>query len=199
MDTPQWVKDRLAVVGGENRYGKPNFRIVWSSSRLEIVGGEWEDYSESGIWIRTVVETRSVPKYWTHPDRWIVERWMPPEEYGSPESWRRQTTEYIRGQMVAQLGPYPDRGDYELAFVLEDHNGKFVQLTEPIVEGIVGCIEISRNFSAAEKKAALLRREENKQKAIQQENEDIVCDAMLPFHGAKGEVVLTDLDKLPGS
>lgn len=199
METPNWVKARLVTVGGRNRYGEPNYRVVWSSTRLETVGGEWDDHSESGIWIRTVVETRCVPKYWTHPDRWIVERWMPPEQYGSPATWHQCTTEYIRGQAVAQLGPYPERGDYELAFVVEDRSGRFVQLTEAIVEGIVRCIEASRNFSAAEKKAALYRREERKQEDIRKENEDIAADAMLPFHGANGEVVLTDLLPASGS
>src|SRR5713101_5757686 len=197
METPKWVTERLLLVGGKNRFGDTNYRASWSSTRTEIVGGEWEDYSESGIWIRTVIETRRVPKYWTHPDRWILEKWLPPEEYGSPESWHQQTTEYLGGQAVAQLGPYPERGDYELAFVVEDHNGNFVQLTERIVEGIVRCIETSRNFSAAQRKAALFRREEKKQETIQKENLDIVSDAMLPFHGANGQVVLTDFKDLP--
>ena len=72
-------------------------------------------------------------------------------------------------------------------------------LTEAIVEGIVRCIETSRNFSAAQRKAALLRREEKKQETIHKENEDIVADAMLPFHGANGEVVLTDIQDAPTS
>jgi len=199
METPSWVRARLLTIGGKNCYGEPNYRVAWSSSRLETVAGEWEDYSESGIWLRTVVETRRVPKYWTHPERWIVEKWLPPEEYGSPETWRQQTAEFVRGQTVLQLGPYPERGDYELAFVVEDQKGSYVPLTEAIVEGIVRCIEASRNFSAAQRKAALLRREEKKQETIRKENEDIVADAMLPFHGANGEIVLTDIQDAPTS
>jgi hypothetical protein len=192
METPEWVKARLLKVGGKNRYGEPNYRVVWSNSRLETIGGEWDDYSEGGIWLRTVIETRRAPKYWTHPERWIVERWLPPEEYGSPESWRQQTTEFIRGRAVEQLGPYPERGDYELAFVLEDEKTDLVPLTEAIVEGVMRRIETSRNFSSAQRKAALFRREEEMQQAVQKENEDIVADAMLPFHGANGEVVVAE-------
>jgi hypothetical protein len=197
-ETPGWIKTRLLTAGGRNRYGEANYRVVWSSTRLETIGGEWDDYSEGGIWLRTVVETRRVPKYWTHPDRWIVEKWLAPEEYGSPESWRRHTTEFIGAQAVAQLGPYPDRGDYELAFVVEDQDGDYVPLTEAIVEGIIGCIEASRSFSSSQRKAALLRREEKKQEAIEKENEDMVGDAMLPFRGANGEVVLAEKSLFSG-
>jgi hypothetical protein len=201
METPGWVKARLLAVSGKNRYGEPNYRVLWSSRRLETIGGEWDDYSEGGIWLRTVIETRQVPKYWTHPDRWVVEKWLPPEEYGSPEGWRQKTTEFVRGQAIAQLGPYPERGEYELAFVVEDNCGNYVPLTHAIVEGIVQCIEASRSFSSVQRKAALFRREEKKREAIQKENADIVADAMLPFHGANGEVVLAEkgLFSAPGS
>ena len=44
------------------------------------------------IVMREVVELRLEPKY-PQVNRWHVERWMPPEAYGSPRAWYAQTLE----------------------------------------------------------------------------------------------------------
>jgi hypothetical protein len=87
-DTPAAIAERIARAGGTNRYGEPNFRVVWGGTRLTWIGGRWTDRDAHGNTTREAIELRRVPKY-LPVDRWHIERWMPPEFYGSPEEWRR--------------------------------------------------------------------------------------------------------------
>src|ERR1700729_225843 len=99
-DAPAAVSERLLIAGGANLYGEANFRVVWGGSRLTWIGGRGTDRDASGNIIREAVELRQVPKYLPH-DRWHLERWVPPEHYGSPELWRELTTETENGIRVA--------------------------------------------------------------------------------------------------
>jgi hypothetical protein len=140
---PQEVERRMAGVGGSNRYGEPNFRVVWGWSRLTWIGGKWTDRDASGNITREAVELRQVPKYAPH-DRWHLERWMPPEAYGTPEEWHEKTLEAEDGIRVSALGPYPARGEYEHCFTLQDPQGKFLPLNVAACDNIVRAIEWAR-------------------------------------------------------
>src|SRR5262249_13202194 len=148
---PASVARRLAIAGGHNRFGEPNFRAVWGWSRLGWIGGKWTDRNTEGSIIRETVALRRVPKYAPH-DRWHIERWMPPETYGSPATWYSQTTEREDGIAVPALGPYPDRGEYEHVFTLETPNGEFVQLTPTVAEHIARSIEAGRLAGATRRR-----------------------------------------------
>ena len=123
-ETPELVAQRLAQAGGVNRYGEPNYRAVWGWNRLAWIGGKFEDRDKHGDLIREVVELRREPKYPT-VNRWHIERWMPPESYGSPRQWYAQTVERENGVAIPALGPYPYRGDYEHCFTLQSPSGAF--------------------------------------------------------------------------
>lgn len=152
------VARELALAGGYNRLGEPNYRAVWGWSRLDWIGGKWEDRDPvSGTILREVVELRREPKYAPH-NRWHIERWMPPESYGSPDTWRAETVEIVDGRNVPALGPYPSRGDYEHCFTIEGPLGQFVQLTPAVARHIARAIEMSRGISPARKKEALEER-----------------------------------------
>ena len=131
-DTPEYVSQRLAAAGGYNRFGEPNFRVVWGWNRLTLIGGQWEETSDGPA---TECAYRWVPKY-PQVNRWHIERWVPPEDYGSPASWAMQEEK--------ELGPFPRRGDYEHSVVIEGKRGEFLQLTPTIVEHIAKSIEWSR-------------------------------------------------------
>jgi len=162
-ETSQDVARELALAGGYNRLGEPNYRAVWGWSRLDWIGGKWEDRDlASGALVREVIELRREPKYTPH-NRWHIERWMPPESYGSPEAWHAQTIEIVNGRNIPALGPYPSRGDYEHCFTVEGPHGEFVQLTPAAARYIARAIETSREIPRAKKKEALeerTRREE---------------------------------------
>jgi len=161
---PPSVERRLWLAGGANRFGEPNYRAVWGWSRLGWVGGKWEDRNAAGELLREVAELRYVPKYTPH-DRWHIERWLPPEAYGSPREWYAQTLELANGRNIAALGPYPDRGEYEHCFTLENQHGDFVQLTPTVAEYIARAIEAGRSrYSRAERRRAIHAREQRAEK-----------------------------------
>src|SRR5579871_6932287 len=122
-EAPADVAREVASAGGRNLYGEPNYRAVWGWSRLDWIGGKWEDRDAAGNLLREAVEVRREPKYLPH-DRWHIERWMPPESYGSPEAWHAETREFAGGRSVAALGPYPSRGDYEHCFTVAGPGGE---------------------------------------------------------------------------
>ena len=161
-ETPPDVARELALAGGCNRFGEPNYRAVWGWSRLDWIGGKWEDRDDGGALLREVVELRREPKYTPH-NRWHIERWLPPETYGSPEQWRAATIEIEDGRNIPALGPYPSRGEYEHCFTLEGPRGEFVPLTPAVARHLARAIEASRNVTRAKSREALderTRREE---------------------------------------
>src|SRR6266550_2438618 len=96
-------------------------------------------------------------------NRWHIERWVPPESYGSPEQWHAETIEIQNGRNIPALGPYPSRGDYEHCFTLEGPRGEFVQLTPAVARQVARAIEASRSMPRAKRREALedrIRREE---------------------------------------
>ncbi len=162
---PVSVARRLAIAGGCNRFGEANYRACWGWSRLSWVGGKWEDRNAAGELLREVAELRYVPKYAPH-DRWHIERWVPPEAYGSPREWYAQTIERADGRSIPALGPYPDRGEYEHCFTLETPGGDFVQLTPTAAEYIARAIESGRSrYSGTERRRALEAREQRAEKS----------------------------------
>ena len=181
-EAPEEVERRLAVAGGLNRYGEANYRVVWGWNRLAWIGGKFEDRDEHGDLIREVVELRQEPKYGA-VNRWHVERWLPPEAYGSPKEWYAQTVEHANGRSVPALGPYPERGEYEHCFTIQGLHGEFVQLTPTIVERVAQAIEWSRCRPKAKQRGRLYERETGKERAYEGWAYDVLDDAAPALHG----------------
>ena len=163
-EAPASIQERVARAGGINRLGEPNFRVVWGGSRLAWIGGRWTDRDAEGSVIRETVELRRVPKYIPH-DRWHIERWTPPEMYGSPDAWYEQTVEVEDGIRIPALGPYPSRGEYEHCFTLNGPHGEFVPLAGAACDWIVRAIEWSRRQPRQAKRLALNARESRRENA----------------------------------
>jgi hypothetical protein len=181
-EAPASVQERATRAGGVNRYGEPNFRVVWGGSRLAWIGGRWTDRDAHGNQIRETVELRRVPKYLPE-DRWHIERWLPAESYGSPEQWVAQTTEIEDGVRIAALGPYPSRGDYEHCFTLESASGEFIPLTPAACDWIVRAIEWSRRQRRTEMRGAVAAREARRERHMDRGMDDILDDAVPAFDG----------------
>jgi hypothetical protein len=70
-----WINRQLIeAYGTDIGLGKPNFRLAWSTSQLEKRYGEFEVFSEAGIYLRTEKCVSEVPKYPEWPDKWVLER-----------------------------------------------------------------------------------------------------------------------------
>jgi hypothetical protein len=180
-ETPENVAQRLELAGGRNRFGGPNYRAVWGWNRLAWIGGKFEDRDEHGSLIRERIELRREPKY-PAVNRWHIERWVPPEVYGSPRAWYAQTNEIANGRCVAALGPYPDRGEYEHCFTLETPKGEFIQLTPTVAEYIATAIERSRSKPRARSREKLFDREAREDRAYENWAFDLLDDATPAFH-----------------
>jgi hypothetical protein len=185
-DTPESAARVLTLAGGKNRFGEPNYRAVWGWNRLAWIGGKFEDRDDHGALIRERVELRREPKY-PQLNRWHIERWLPPEAYGSPRQWYAQTVEHAGAQSLPALGPYPSRGDFEHCFTLETPRGEFVQLTITIAEHIARAIECSRGESVAtrsraDSRAKLYEREAREDRAYSDWAYDLLDDAVPAFH-----------------
>ena len=180
-ETPDAVAYRLEVCGGKNRFAKPNYRAIWGWNRLAWIGGKFEDRNAAGEFLREVVELRLEPKY-PAVNRWHIERWVPPEAYGSPRAWYSQTVERENGVSIPALGPYPSRGDYEHCFTLEGPRGEFIQLTPTVAEHIARAIEFSRHLPRARKHRAIDERELRQDRAYDAWAIDLLDDATPAFH-----------------
>ena len=197
-----WVVERLNSFGGFNRYGEPNFRVVWGGNRRHTVGGMFkavltvkdENGGERPI-VTQVAETRQMLAY--HPHRWHLERWRPPEYYGAPEEWYTNT--WDEEAKLHRMGAYPERGDYEHVFYLGICNhmqpgdlewcglckvncGEYIPLEENvhILEQHIRALLLSEDVSDAAEKSALFLREDLKRQANRKRIQMIVQNAMRP-------------------
>jgi hypothetical protein len=180
-DTPENVAQRLSRAGGINRFGKPNYRAVWGWNRLAWIGGKFEDRDEHGTLLRERIELREEPKY-PAVNRWHIERWLPPEAYGSPRQWYAQTIERESGISIPALGPYPARGDYEHCFTLEGPRGEFLQLTPTVAEHIARAIEFSRHAPRSRSRTHLYNRAQREEQQYESWAYDALDDAVPAFH-----------------
>src|SRR5260370_1336429 len=111
-ETPETAAWRLARAGGCNRFGEANYRAVWGWNRLAWIGGKFEERDPAtGSLLREVVELRQEPKY-PAVNRWHIEKWMPPETYGSPRAWGAQPLGIAGDRSTSTLGPDPPPGLY---------------------------------------------------------------------------------------
>ena len=181
-DVPEGVARSLELAGGINRFHEPNYRAIWGWNRLAWIGGKFTERDPAtGALLREVVELRQEPKY-PAVNRWHIEKWLPPEVYGSPRAWYAQTIERENGVSVAALGPYPSRGEYEHCLTLEGPRGEFVQLTPTVAEHIARAIEWSRRAPRSAGKRALSDREQRQERAYDAWAYDLLDEAVPAFH-----------------
>lgn len=158
---------------GNNPYGDPMWRIVFSDSRRFIVSGTWPDGA-------TYASEESL--YPQHPQTWILERWLPAAEFAGclKEAWDRT---------YPMLGPYPERGDYNLCHAFE-----VVGPADSNLDKLIMWIEEGRKRSFQEIKDGCQAAIDNEKKATRSTQEAMIRDSLsahLDFpmvgpHGARG-------------
>jgi hypothetical protein len=186
-ECPREIQAQICRKLGRNRFDGPLYRVVWGWNRLDWVAGQLTRFDDNGNYLREEYGVFLEPKYSylgrERLNRWILERWYAPEEYGSRESWEFETAEIEGYQEFQALGPYPSRGDYELVQVIEDSTGEFLQLEPEIVDYLIWACEASRELQASKRKERLREeqeREEAKRRALYS---DVFDDAAPAFGG----------------
>lgn len=202
-DCPPEVERELRLAGGLNRYGGPMFRVVWGYNRIVPMHGQWEEWekcaavltdkltghTETREFIRlksSVIETRQEPKY-LPANCWHLEKWCPPEDYGSPELWRKQGEEVIQGLTVDTAGEFPSRGEYELVMPLTTdftNEGKPLPLVSALVGELARMVRVSaERYSLMQRKAAIEQRLKREEQGFTRKAIDIMKDGMRPYAG----------------
>ncbi len=124
---------------------------------------------------------RAAPRPEISPARPLhIERWTPPELYGSPDLWYAQTLEVEDGIRIPALGPYPARGEYEHCFTLETAAGEFIPLTPAACDWIVRAVEWSRHRPRQAKRLALAERESRRARDFDRSADDLLDSAFSP-------------------
>lgn len=207
MYPPKWVEESITKWGGLCPLGKPNFRVIWGGNRTHLIGGLFSHVAmvkkedmiigspEVGV-VTKVAEMREVLKY--HPFRWHLERWIPPDVYGTPEEWYTQTWDQ-ESNMHTQ-GDYPYEGDYEHVFFLGQCShmkpgdtewcqvcqvgmGEFIPLEENIhmLERQIWMLKQSQGYGLSEdERLALFARENIKRQVYRKSVSDRVQGSLRP-------------------
>jgi len=120
---------------GKTLDGRPLWRLSWSETQLEKRRGTFNEFTESGIFIRTFVGVKETPKYPYIQNRWILERYVSPEQ-----------------GYTAEL-PESRSGTYEPFYVFEDSKRNMLPVTLKAVEFIVSFAQQSAKVSPQDRKA----------------------------------------------
>lgn len=108
-------------IGAEYRSidNRPLFRIIWSESAYENRHGTFREFTESGLFIREVTETRRVRKYNYIHNRWIFEAWAPGNLTANRET------------------PDACNGDYVPVYVFESKTGEYLPPIEKAIRFLI--------------------------------------------------------------
>jgi hypothetical protein len=172
-NVPKYVQDFVTKVGGLNRFGKPNFRIVWGPDRMEKVGVA--DLHQDGHVTFGAVYQR---KYKNTPV-WVLERWLPPEKYGSKERWQIEQAYDLDGIKESRhlvLGEYPSRGEYEHCYDI--HGQPYMATLEKMIRLIIRSREVTPKETLEARKAI----EEKKRSDFKKNMSDLYKDRAPAFY-----------------
>lgn len=190
-ETPAFAAEILSKFG-TNDYGEPIFRIVWSETQFETMGGVYEERANPMVsshitkWGQMLVDSNPVVRinatYKTvtkYPDfqgdkaRWILEKWKPCSY--SPAQWDYEFLDRSVGIYLS--GPYPERGEYWFSKVLTVR-GDYLEVTAEFVEYYARLIAAGDEYSDVQKQIAMRTRRERAQKDKNNQFDAVFHDAM---------------------
>ena len=194
---PYRLQKRIEETGGLAPNGRPLFRVVRGSERMTWIGGKWKKYDEHGNFLSDWVGMQEVLKYPYAKDKYVFEMLCPPENYGTPEEWRAAFTEWIDGQSIDTLGPFPREGEYELVRVLETPEKKLpVPLTEAICDALVATAKLNRELPERIKREAAKERRDKEENARKQRMVDRINDICVSPTMRAPHIVVPDMKEV---
>lgn len=192
---PPEYQEHIDAIGGVNRFGESNFRLVWGQTETQLVYGQMEGGSKGQ---HTILQFGGVPA-------WHVIEWKPPETFGTPAIWYRMTWDPVAE--VHSLGEYPWRGLYipctfnlyvkriEGGGIYYDKKGRVVEkptkltidampLAHWVLDLIIPNIRKALEQTHFQKKQAILARDAAEKEAFRKRATDAYMDAS-PAWGGK--------------
>lgn len=180
---PTEFQDRLNEVGGFNKYGQPNFILVWSQTATFRAGGEWTPPGQA-----SVKGYRDIP-FGMDPC-WMLMQWQQSEKYGSPEYYYMENLDWDTG--LQTLAEYPYWGRYEVILPLIWKglvNGRLVvqhmPLTSLLVDLVVPVIKGAEGLSYARIEQIRLENKAREDREHLSQIESRLADAFPAFGGAE--------------
>jgi len=183
---PEEFQQRLTDVGGENKYGEPNFLLVWSQGgdehALYRAGGEWSvEGQPSYRGYRDLLIGGGTPS-------WALLQWQDAIQYGTPESYYVANLDHDTG--LQDIGEFPYSGRYKLLYNLRwsERRGnqmhfEAMPLNSFLLETVVPIITQARDISWEKTKAALQDQKDKEDKADTDMIEAVMLDNKVPFGG----------------
>jgi hypothetical protein len=175
LHCPEEFTSLLGEIFGVNPFGEPNFRIVWGQTET-FDAADGDGYQQRLIGLNQPC--------------WILQRWLPPECYDTPDIYYRVTADPESG--LPMLGEYPEFGRYETItpFMLKRYNPetksleiKTLPLDWEIIERAIPILFASEQMTEAERLAAQNQREEEENAAIVTEIAERLADSLPTFYG----------------
>jgi hypothetical protein len=187
---PHWFQEALNRIGGMNRHGKPNLRLVWGGTcesekaaekgRLKylcgmspqnLVGYEYVLDGERHQ-VKTIEEApaNAMIAPVTQRDqlgllRWIIEVWTSPEAL---EASQRFTQSYLPGEIKPILREFPREGVYDVLFVVANREDKYRSVGNDLLE-VVQAMWKERQRPFDELEANVAKHESNETDRIAKE------------------------------
>ena len=97
---------------------QPMFRLIWTDNENELRRGTYNIF-HAGIFLKTETGVLRVPKYPHLKERYIIEKWYPPEIYFTPEL------------------PESVNGGYEVKYIFEDEKYNRLPLRMKVAEKLM--------------------------------------------------------------
>lgn len=177
---PKAFQDQLTRLFGRNKFGDPNFIIVWGQTYTIRLGNVWAN-GRKGYKDRLV--QHNVPC-------WVIMRWRSPREYGTPELYYLESYEPNTGVYIT--GEYPWKGRYEILQPL--YHKRFegglmvldsMPLDQILIDRVIPMIIKAQRMSFAERKAAEDLIREKEEKIRSQEMTDELMERLPVWYGPK--------------
>lgn len=175
LKCPARFQERITIAGGTNRFGEPNFRIVWGMTET--------------IRVSQAASYKDMLVGFNEPC-WILQRWNAPETYGTPDIYFASNYDAQTGRSF--LGDYPWRGRYETLFPLRLDgvvNGvwqkEYLKLSNRLVNFIIPVIRKALSLSKFQQQQAVAEFERRKEEKQVKMISDVMQDATPAFNGAE--------------
>lgn len=177
---PREYVEHINSLGGFNRFGGPNFRIVWGQNETDTVYGTDENGKQGR---HIILKHGGIPA-------WFIEVWKPPECFGVPDLWYQLTWDWEVD--APTIGEFPHQGLYMPApfnlFVKRVENNVLVFDAMPLTHWL---IDLLIPNLLKEKESTFLQRKtaiENRMLAERQRAAKIAFDCYMdaaPAFGGK--------------